>query len=367
MKKKVLALALVIPSLLVLSNCDWFKQACQKETAEKTATPPTSIDEVKKPPAEEVKKPAAPAGEVLLTIGGESAITVPEYEQYLNVVFEAQPQYKQLMAVMPDAEKEFFQAMATERILESWVKNNKIDQTADYQRDRKLALEMLDRQLAGKYFQQEYPKTHKIEVTDAEARKIYDEKKSTTRELIVSVGGVNAQGVEFNTEADAKAFVEKVKQPGTNFAQAAKDQKLTVKDFKQVNAQSFGVEAPIREKVLALKKFPTMETVKVKDKVWVVQATGKEDAQYVPFEQIRDNVKEQLRMQKLLTEGLDAVKKELKVVEHKQYFERKAQAREAEMQKARDMQMKASENKEEKSADKPVTKVPSNPGSVKGA
>ncbi len=359
MKKKVLALALVIPSLLVLSNCDWFKtnQVTTEKEAEKVVTPPIK----------EVKKPAAPAGEVLLTIGGESAITVPEYEQYLNIVFEAQPQYKQLMAVMPDAEKEFFQAMATERILESWVKNNKIDQSADYQRDRKLALEMLDRQLAGKYFQQEYPKQHKIEVTDAEARKIYDEKKSTTRELIVSVGGVNAQGIEFNTEVDAKDFVEKIKQPGTTFAQAAKDQKLTVKDFKQVNEQSFGIDAPIREKVLAAKKFPATETVKVKDKVWVVQATGKEDAQYVPFEQIKDGVKEQLRMQKLLTEGLDAVKKELKVVEHKQYFERKAKTRDDEMQKARDMQMKAAENKKEKPASKPVTKVASNPGSVKGA
>ena len=357
MKKKMLTLALVIPSLLVLSNCEWFKP--KKETGQKEATPPIK----------EVKKPAVPAGEVLLTIGGESAITVPEYEQYLNVVFEAQPQYKQLMAVMPDAEKEFFQAMATERILESWVKNNKIDQSADYQRDRKLALEMLDRQLAGKYFQQEYPKQHKIEVTDAEARKIYDEKKSTTRELIVSAGGVNAQGVEFNTQADAKAFVETVnqKQPKINFAQAAKEQKLTVKDFKQVNPQSFGVESPIREKVLAVKKFPFMETVKVKDKVWVIQATGKEDAQYVPFEQIRDGVKEQLRMQKLLTEGLDAVKKELKVVEHKQYFERKAKTRDDEMQKARDMQMKAAENKKEKPANKPVTKVASKSGPVKGA
>jgi hypothetical protein len=358
MKKKIFALTMLIPSLLVLSNCEWFKsKQVVNKGAEEAGTPP-------------VKKTEALPGEILLTIEGEPALTVPEYEQFLNIVFEAQPQYKQLMAVMPDAEKEFFQNMATERVLESWVKKNDIDHRADYQRDRQLALEMLDRQLAGKYFQQEYPKHHTIEVTDADARKVYDEKKADTRELIVSPGGINAQGIAFNTEADAKAFVEKVKEPGNTFAKVAKDQNLNVKEFKQVNAQSFNVETPIREKVLAMNKFPKMETIKVKDKVWVVKGTDKEAPQYVPFEQIKDGVKEQLRMQKLLTEGLDNIKKELKVVEHKDYFERKAQAHNEEMQKAREVQTKTAQNEKNKTTDKKsAPKVASNAqvGSVKGA
>jgi cytidylate kinase len=220
----------------------------------------------------------------------------------------------------------------------------------------------------------EYPKKASVDVTDSEAKKIYDERKEQTPELIVSRGGVSAQGIMFDSQDAAKAFLEKAQAAGANFDSLAKEENLTIKPLQQVSAQSFDIDTPIREKLLAITNFPTVDMVVVKDKAWVVKANSKEDAQYVPFEQVKDPIKQQLKMQKLFTDELEKIKKTMDIVEHKQYFDKKKKDAEGQMEKARQEQTKTKEaaplkvpqNKQPAPA-KPVMPAPKKPTPVKGA
>jgi hypothetical protein len=357
MNKKIVSFSIAVGSLVILSNCEWEWFKPKPIIEKKDETPPAALA-----PADRKAGAVAPQGEVLLSIEGKPVITVPQFEEYKNNLLESQPQLKQLLAFMPDAEREIFQSMANEKVLELWVSKNKIDQQADYQKDRRLGLEFLDRQLAIKYFQELYPKMNKVEATDADAKKWYDEKKDATPELLISRGGVNAKGISFDTEADAKSFLEKVTKPGADLEQLAKDQKLTVKEFKQVGPQSFDVDTEIREKLAGLEKFPTTELIKTKNKFWVVKAIGKEEQKYVPFEQVKDPIKQQLKMQKLFTDEIEKLKKEFKFTENKAFFESKKQEQEEQMKK-----MKAEMEKEQKAGKEKREKAKPAPSPVKGA
>ena len=75
---------------------------------------------------------------------------------------------------------------------------------------------------------------HTPKVTEAEMKAFYDQNKENMPEAVMSRGGVNAVGVSFATEADAKAFLEKAKGKGANLEKVAKDAGLGDKyrDFK---------------------------------------------------------------------------------------------------------------------------------------
>lgn len=353
MIKKITSLSALVASLLVLSSCDWFKS---KPVLEQSGS---EVGEKNSMPA------AVATGEVLLTINGKPVVTASQFEEYKNTVMEAQPQLKQMAAFIPDLEEKLFESMEHEVALQQWLKDNKIDKEADYQKDRRMGIEFLDRQLAIKYFQDRYPKMSKVEVSDAEAKKLYDERKESTPELTIARGGVNAKVVEFKTEDEAKAFLDKAKEAG-NFAQVAKDQNLKVKELKKINEQSFDLETPVREKLLELKKFPSFDLVKGKDAFFVVHATGKEENQYVPFDQVKEPIKQQLKAQKLFGDELEKVKKGMNVKRNEAYFERMKQEREKEMEKMKQEAQKQMEQtqKQKKAEAKPAT--PAKP-TVKGA
>lgn len=327
MNKKLLSLPIAISSLLFLANCDMFKSNDKKP--EGATTPQTAAK------ASETAKTGV--GEILLYIGDKAAVTANEFEEYMESVMEAQPQFKQLMAFMPDAEYELFNQMKGELAIQSWVESNKIDQRADYKKEREGALKLLDRQLAQKYFQQEYP----VKVTESDARKFYDENKDKYRELMVSPGGVNAEAVFFEKEDLANAFATKVKEAGVDFAKTAKDQSLKLKEFKQVTSESFDVEAPVRDKIIAMKKFPSIDTIKVKTGVWVVKAKNKDERKYVPFDQVKEGLMNHLKTQRIFTDELDKLKEKFNFKENKDYFDRKKAAREQEMKKMMEEQQQA--------------------------
>jgi hypothetical protein len=359
MIKKISGLSAIMASLLLLSSCDWFKPkpVIERETATKGQKNDMSTQ--------------AATGEVLLTIDGKPAIMTSQFEDYKNTIMEAQPQLKQMAAFIPDLEEKLFESMEHEIALQHWLNQNNIAQEADYQKDRRMGIEFLDRQLAIKYFQDRYPKMNKIEVSDAEAKKMYDDRKESTPELTISRGGINGKLVEFKKEEDAKAFLEKVKE-SNNFAQAAKDQKVKIKELKQITVQSFDVEGPVREKLLEVKSFPALELIKGKDAFFVVQALNKEEAKYVPFEQVKDPIKQQLKTQKLFGEELEKVKKGMNVKRNEAYFERLKQEREKEMEKMKEEAQKHMEQAQKqkkadaKSEKKSVSAHPTKP-TVQGA
>lgn len=340
MNNKWLPLLLLVVSIIFLGNCEFFKK--QDETVKK--------DDL---------KGQASAGEivsekVLLSIGGKPALTVPEYEEYVDTVMAAQPQLKQLWQFMPDLAYELFDQLKKEIIIKNWVEKQNITQSPEYQKDKKQSTEFLERQLALKYFQEQYPKLKGITVTDQEVRKAYDEQKKTIPQLTISRGGINAIGVMFDKQADAQEFLNKVKEPNVKFETAAQEKGLSVKNFSNVNEYSFEIDPQVKEKLMKVTKFPSFDIVKSKDgKYWVVKATGKEEPKYVPLEEVKDAFKQQLLMQKLFGEEIKKLQDTMNIVENKEYFEKIKKERQEELDKMQkqeeDMQKKMQAPQQKKS------------------
>lgn len=331
--------ALVIALVVLLPQCDWGK----KEDTQKNDTFPAS---------------AVGAGEVLLTIDGQPRITVDRFENYMNTVLEAQPQLKQLIGLMPDAEMELFRSMSSEELLQAWMSKNQIDQQESYKKDFQMIIDFGKRQLALKYFQEAHP----IKISDAEVKKYYEENKKSIPELMTARGGVSGMAIGFDKPEDAQAFFAKVKDPKADFVQIARDAKMIIKDLKEVNELSFDVDAPLRDKLITLKKMPAVELVTGKEKTWVVKAVSKQDAQYVPYDQIKPRLEAFLQQQKMgemFTTELEKLKNEFKVVENKSYFERKKKLKEEDMNKMME--------KTDKQVQADAQSVSSAPAPIKGA
>ena len=147
-------------------------------------------------------------------------------------------------------------------------------------------------------------------------------------EAVVSRGGVNATGVSFTKEADAKAFLEKAKGKGATLDKVAKENNLGDKyrDFKLVNAMSIGVDPVLRDKIVALKKFPALELVKVNDNTyWVVYAASKEEQKYRSFEEVKPVIEQRLtgqKQEKAMEKAMEQLKKDYNVVINEDYFKK---------------------------------------------
>ncbi|MGB8467528.1 MAG: hypothetical protein WCE21_00845 [Candidatus Babeliales bacterium] len=327
MKNRVLTLSILVPALCMLPSCELGQKATEASSQASTSAATESTA-----PGSKVI-----SSDVLLTIDGRPKITVAQYEAYVADIVKMQPQFKQILSIMPRAERELCQNYSIEVILEEYIAKNGIDKSATYQEDLKKGTELLKRQLALKYFQEEYPKKANLVVTDAQALAWYNENKDKVQPLILSRGGVNAQGVSFDKAEDAKAFYDKVKVAGANFESIAKDMKLTVKKLK-----SSEVENAVREKLEAVKTFPSVELVRGA-KSWVVQALSKEPTKYRPFDELKEEIKQQLRMQELFTKGIEQIKKELNVVENTKYFDDKEKQCEVDLSQLREQAMKEEE------------------------
>ncbi len=342
-----LSLRLLTIALLMvfLPQCDWAGKKVEEESPSTASATRANSDTT-------AMQASGPGSEVILTIDGKPRITVGRFEEYMNMVFQSQPQLQQLLALMPNGEYELYTSMKNEELLQAWVMKNNIDKKIEYQKDLQSIIDFGTRQLAVKYFQDAHP----VVVTPAEVKKYYDENKQTIPELMSSRGGVNAQAAMFNTPADAQAFIAKLQEPKASFTQLAKEAKATVKDFKQVNDQSFDVEAPLREKLLSIKKFPATEVVTVGDKTWVVKATGKSEPQYIPFDQIQSRLEPFLKQQKLgemFNKELETLKKDFNIVENKDFFERRKKVKEDEMAAMFEKEKAKQEQKPKKEEKKP--------------
>lgn len=330
MKNYSMGLVVLVPMLVLLPGCNFFGSRNSVKTEEEGI-------------AKEGVASDATGGlrsDVLLMIEGKPAITVAQYEAYLEDIVKMQPQFKQVLAMMPRAERELCQNYQIEVIVEKWIEKNGIDKSAAYQEDLKRGMDLVKRQLALKYYQEEYPKRAKVDVGDDQARAWYDENKDNVPPLILSRGGVSAQMVSFDKADEAQSFYDKVKGSPASFDSAAKEAKLSVKSLKDVGPQSMEVDGAVREKLTQVKNFPSVELVKSNGKTFVVKAISKEPSKYRPFDTVKDDIKQQLRMQELFTKGIENIKKEMKVVENTKYFDEKEKQCEADLGKLREEAMK---------------------------
>jgi len=261
------------------------------------------------------KKESAEGGKTVVTMSGDVVITTKSFEAEFDQLLEENPHLKSVLAMMPAAKKNFLLGMVNQQIVDKWVADNKVDQKEAYAKELDRMMRSVKRMLNTKYFGLEHP----VQVGENEINEFYDKNKDSMPDLVVSRGGVKAVGVSFEKEADAKAFVSKVRElkditKAANVAHVNKN----LRDFKLVNSQSLGMDAALRDKIVSLEKVPTVELVKVSDKsFWVVSATAKEASQYRPLEQVKAGLEQYVAKEKrmeMFDKEITQLKADYKVV-----------------------------------------------------
>jgi hypothetical protein len=286
---QVTALVLV----LLLSGCNWFTKKETSGTSDKVGTKEVVAGDV-----------------VVATMGGKPMLTLKEFEERFEQLLAGQPQLRAMMQYMPDLKVEVAKSLVSQSIIDKYVKESGLDKSAEYKNDLEQARSQAQTVVNIKHFRKSFEKP----VTAEEVKAYYDEHKDDHPELLRSRGGVPAVGVSFDKEADAKAFQSKVAGKNADeFKKVAESEKLgsKVRNFGLVNAQSLGMDATLRDKIISLKK-PATELVKVNDKtVWVVHVGAKEEAQYRPFEEVKSGLEKYLADKKV-QDAMDQKLEELK-------------------------------------------------------
>lgn len=299
-------------SVLVLSGCapwEWLKEKFggKKAPAPAIVAPTVGKAVVPAVPGKiEPVKLRSRDDKVLVTIEGIPVMTIKSFEEEYEKLLEENPQLKQMAQFIPNLKENILNSLISQLVMDTYVLREAINEEPEYQADLARFTKSLMRMLNSRYF----AKKQSVSVSNAEVKKFYDENKDKVPGLIVSHGGVRAVGVKFDTEVAAKAFLEKVKGKSKQFDEIAKKDGLTVQDFKLVNDQSMAMNADLRKKIMAMTRFPTVDMIKVADKeFWVVNATGKEEKQYRPFEEVKEPLKSDLEREKEMKAVEAAVEK----------------------------------------------------------
>jgi len=260
-------------------------------------------------------------GEVLMSINGVPAITVDSLAQQKENLLRANPGMKQAVEQLDPlvVDRSIFEGLFVDRIIDEYLSVNNINTSNEYQAELEALCDAQRKALNVKYFGEQI----RVTVSEPEIRNFYETNKDAM--LKISQGGVAASGIEFADGAAARAFVARVKASPGGFKKVAQEDGLNakIKDFKLVNNQSVGIDGQLRDKIAAIKTVPSVEMFEVNGMFWVINATEKEEPKYVPYENIKDRIKEQLEQQKRGEAGMkeiEKLKKEYNIEINEQYF-----------------------------------------------
>jgi hypothetical protein len=263
-------------------------------------------------------------GEILVTMKGQPVISSDMVETYKEKFFATNPQMKSLVLSsggMKQLEHDVMESLIANKVVTEYINAHKINETAEYKSRLQDIYDNARTVVDIEFFRSKFAPT----VSDSEVRAFYDANKDKVQGIKLSAGGVAATGIEFTDGAAARAFAARAKSAPGGFKKVAQDDVLTpkIRDFKLVNNQSIGIEAPLRDKIASLKTVPSVETFEVDGKFWVVNATSKEEAKYVPYEQCKNDLKQYLENNKLaevMGKTIEDLKKEYNVEVNEGYF-----------------------------------------------
>lgn len=304
---------LMVGSIVLLPSCglmDWLKE---KFGGGAPTTPaPTSV-------AVRVDD----GSPVLATIDGKPLISQNMLEAEKKKLIEANPQMEAMIALMDESQlnRNLVDGMASREIIRKYVGDKKINETDKYQKDIEMAMNQVRDLLNTRYFMEDF----KVDVTNDEITKFYNENKDSIPNLLLSRGGIASVGVPFSSDEAARNFMVKVKELKNNIERAAKDANLSekVKNFNLVNAESIGIEPELRDKVVAIKTTPSLHKFKVDNEFWVVAATRKEDPKYRDLDSVKVEIRQLLekdKTMKVVEEEVSRLKNEYRVELNEEQF-----------------------------------------------
>lgn len=231
---------------------------------------------------------------VLVTLNDRPVVTMNSFDDEFQTYMNANPQAQQMLALMPDIRRQFLEGVVSQVVVDEYVHRNKLDQTPEYKKERERILVQVDRALNTRLFMDQM----NIQVSEQDVRKFYDENREMIPELMISQGGVKAEGVSFADEDAAKQFLSEVKGRQKDSLETLANEtgnKQNYRDFKMVNGRSAGVDAVLRTKIMQVTNTPSDQLIHDGSRWWVVRAHSKEEAKFHPFEQVKAGLAEHLK------------------------------------------------------------------------
>jgi len=235
---------------------------------------------------------AAPSSEVLVTVNGHK-ITVDEAQNVLNSMgaradFGALPE---------NVKQKVIDQLVEQQLLQEHALKSGITKTREY----KEALEKLKRKLALDVWMKK--QLDSIKVSDAEAKKVYNEHKSAFKRPET----VHARHILVKTEAEAKQIIAELnKTPKSKlkekFIELAKSKSTGPSAVRGGDLGTFGrkqMVKPFSDAAFALKAGQYTKTpVHTQFGYHVIYVEEKHPAQTIPFSEVKDRIKQNLKMEK---------------------------------------------------------------------
>jgi hypothetical protein len=310
-----LRIGLLVSAIVLLPSCtqlDWLKEKLGLNKSNATES-----------------QAATMGGTPLATADGKTYMSSEEFEKKYNNFIQNHP-LGAMIAQMKGIKRKIFEGLLAQKLISDYVVEQGLDKSKEYEDQ----LEQMKQMLNVRVFENQNP----VKTSESELRKFYEDNKDKMPEAMVSAGGVKATGVSFAKEADAKAFMEKAKGKGAELEKVAKDAGLSDKftDFKLVNKFGIGIDAGLKDKILALKKVPTLEVIKGGDnKYYVIYAASKEEVKIRPFEELKPMIEQKLRgskQEESNAKALEELKAAKKVKIDESYFAEDEKAAQEEAQ-----------------------------------
>lgn len=294
-------------ALIVLPGCSWFSSDEKSKTQKDVAKGAPAI-----PGVEYINDGSA----VVISMNGKPVVSERSLDTEYEQLLKDNPQIEQMLPLMGGKDgllDRLTAALADRAVLRRFIVEEGISKQADYKEELERMIKSVTDMLNVKYFNKKYVAS----VSDRDVRDFYEKNKNTMPDLLISRGGVQASGIKFAQEADAKAFIAKLKAVKNDLVAAAKEAGLNVEDFQLVSNQSVGIAPALREKILSMKNFPSVELINVgNDTFWVVKATSKEDTVYREYEQVKDNLKrflEDSKREEVAGKAINDLKEQYKI------------------------------------------------------
>lgn len=289
--RTVAQLALLVLPLLVLPGCgmlDWVKE--KLGMSQSSMMGEMEVSEELDLGAEKKTKNEINAtdftADTLIKIGGKSVVSMKDLEAELEQLIVEYPELKQVLPMMPDAKRNLLKGMLSQIIVDEWSDRN-LSKDAEFKKEKARMCKQAERVVNQKYFSKHHP----VEITDAELKSFYDKHKNMMPDLMISRGGVNAVGIKFKEQAPAQAFLAAIKDGNLSNVAAAQGMAAQVREFKDIDKMTPGVDQAIREALVGMKSFPTTQIVKAGNDIWVLQGLSKDEPKYQEFSKVKDMLK----------------------------------------------------------------------------
>lgn len=262
---------------------------------------------------------------VLLNVDGKKAITEEDFDKHLAQMLQANPYFRGASAesLPKELKRKFFEELIKQELIIAWADKNNVADDLEFKKN----YEELQRLVRRSLLVQAYEKKlfEGVDVTDVEIKDHFDKNKD---KFVKEQGGVLVEGVEFANDTDATLFLNKVTGKESEFKKMAKlSYEKNYKNFNRVTEKpteySVNIPKEIKDKALAQTKFPVIVKVAVNGKTWIIYVSDKKSTVYFDLNEIKDQLKEMLKMNKfrdILNENVEKLRKDFTLDVNEDYF-----------------------------------------------